>query len=144
MSAYTRDGGIDEFAAACDCFQELIGALRSESTRLLEHGAIESLIACAGKEVLRLVMQGSLDRRSAAEEKLERVTGADGEERRHCRLRSRVLMTLFGEVTVKRLGYSGARLESIFPLDAALNLPPDKYSQGGAAQGGVGSGEGLV
>ncbi|MBP7947945.1 MAG: hypothetical protein KA191_18060 [Verrucomicrobia bacterium] len=39
-------------------------------------------------------------------------------------------MTLFGEVTVERLGYSGARLKSVFPLDAALNLPPDKYSQG--------------
>ena len=130
MPAYTTDVCFDEFAAACDCFQELIGELRSESARLLDHGAIESLIARTGNEVLRLVMQGSLDRRSAAEEKLECVTGADGKERRHCRIRSRVLMTLFGEVTVKRLGYSGARLESIFPLDAALNLPPDKYSQG--------------
>ena len=28
------------------------------------------------------------------------------------------------------MGYSGIRLGSVFPLDAALNLPPDKYSQG--------------
>ncbi len=130
MSAYTRDGGIDEFAAACEWFQNLVGELRSESTRLLDHGAIESRIAHAGTELLRLLMQGCLNQRSAAEEKLERVTGADGEERRHCRIRSRALMTLFGEVTVGRLGYSGVRLESVFPLDAALNLPPDKYSQG--------------
>ncbi len=130
MSVYTRDGGIDEFAVACEWFRNLVGELRSESTRLLDHGAIESLIAHAGTELLRLLMQGCLNQRSAAEEKLERVTGADGEERRHCRIRSRALMTLFGEVTVGRLGYSGVRLESVFPLDVALNLPPDKYSQG--------------
>ena len=40
------------------------------------------------------------------------------------------MITLFGEVTVRRLGYSDVELESIFPLDEALNLPPDKYSQG--------------
>jgi len=39
-------------------------------------------------------------------------------------------VTLFGDVEVRRLGYSGARLKSVFPLDAALNLPPNKYSQG--------------
>lgn len=130
MQAYTRDGGIDEFTAAGVRFQELVGELRSASRRELEHGGVESLIAREGNEVLRLLMQGYLDRRSAGEEKLEHVKGADGEERRHCRTRSRLLMTVFGEVTVKRLGYSGARLKSVFPLDAALNLPPDKYSQG--------------
>jgi hypothetical protein len=31
---------------------------------------------------------------------------------------------------VHRLGYSGPELSSLFPLDAALNLPPDKYSYG--------------
>lgn len=39
-------------------------------------------------------------------------------------------MTVFGEVTVRRLGYSDVELASVFPLDKALNLPPDKYSQG--------------
>jgi hypothetical protein len=58
------------------------------------------------------------------------VTRPDGKERRYCRIRSRSLVTLFGEVTVGRLGNSGARLESVFPLDATLNLPPNKYSQG--------------
>ncbi len=91
MPAYTTEVCSDEFAAACDCFQELMGELRSESTRLLHHVAIESLIGREGTELLRLLMQGCLDRRSAAEEKLECVTGADGEERRHCRARSRLL-----------------------------------------------------
>ena len=130
MPAYTRASGFDEFVAAQEPFEKLLGELRTESTRILEHGEVESLIVREGKELLRRLMQGHLDQRSAAEEKREGVTGADGEERRHCRARSRSRMTLFGEVTVRRLGYSGGRLASVFPLDAALNLPPNKYSHG--------------
>ena len=130
MIAYTTEAGFDEFAEAREQFEKLTSALRSESMRNLEHGDVESLIGREGNEVLRRLMQGYLDRRSRAEEPLERVVGADGQERGHCRARSRALATLFGEVTVSRLGYSGAQLDSVFPLDAALNLPPDKYSQG--------------
>jgi hypothetical protein len=40
------------------------------------------------------------------------------------------LMTLFGEVTVRRLGYGARGEESVFPLDGELNLPRDSYSHG--------------
>ena len=130
MSGETKETCFDEFVAAREQFEKLMGELRSDSARILEHGEVESLIAREGNEWLRRLMQGYLNQRTAAEERHEGVTGADGEERRHCRTRSRSLVTLFGEVTVGRLGYSGARLESVFPLDAALNLPPNKYSQG--------------
>jgi hypothetical protein len=72
----------------------------------------------AGSRSRRLT-QGYLDQRTATEDRCEGVTGADGEGRRYCRARSRLLMTLFGEVTIRRLGYSGARLKSVSPLDAA-------------------------
>ena len=130
MPGETKDACIDEYVAAREQFEKLMGELRSESSRILEHGEVESLIAREGNELLRRLMQGYLNQRTAAEERHEGVTGADGEERRHCRARSRSLVTLFGEVTVRRMGYSGARLESVFPLDATLNLPPNKYSQG--------------
>jgi hypothetical protein len=130
MLAYTKEARFDEFSAAREQFDKLIGELRSESTRTLEHGDVESLIAREGNEVLRRLMQGYLDQRAWAEEPLDGVIGVDGQERGYCRARSRALTTLFGEVTVQRLGYSGIRLGSVFPLDAALNLPPDKYSQG--------------
>ena len=130
MEAYTNETYFDEFVAAREQFEKLLGELRSEWARILEHGEVESLIAREGNELLRRLMQGYLDQRTAAEERCEGVTGLDGEERRHCRVRSRSLVTLFGEVRVGRLGYGGARLESVFPLDAALNLPPNKYSQG--------------
>ena len=130
MLAYMTEAGFDEFAAAIEQFEKMISELRSESTRTLEHGDVESLIAREGNELLRRLMQGYLDQRAKAEQPLEKVVGADGHERRHCRARSRILASLFGEVTVRRLGYSGNRLDSIFPLDEALNLPPDQYSQG--------------
>ena len=130
MIAYTTETGFDEFAAAKEQFEKLIGELRSESTQNVEHGDVESLIAREGNELLRRLMQGHLDQRAQAEEPLDGLVGADGEERRYVRARSRELMTLFGVVTVSRLGYSGHRLDSVFPLDEALNLPPDKYSLG--------------
>lgn len=130
MTAYTIETGFDEFAAAREQFEKLTGELRSESTRTLEQGDVESLIEREGNELLRRLMQGYLDQRAEAEEPLAGVVGADGQQRGHCRVRSRDLLTVFGEVIVRRLGYSGIRLGSVFPLDAALNLPPHKYSQG--------------
>ena len=73
---------------------------------------------------------GYLDQRSKAEVKQAEVVGTDEKVRTYCRPRSRSLKTLFGEVTVNRLGYSADDATSLFPLDAALNLPEDKYFQG--------------
>jgi hypothetical protein len=61
----------------------------------------------------------------------ERVVGADGiartPRREGCKRR---LETRFGEVMVTRRGYGARGLDGIFPLDAELNLPPDKHSHG--------------
>jgi hypothetical protein len=40
------------------------------------------------------------------------------------------LETLFGRVQVRRQGYRARGQGSLYPLDAALNLPPDAYSDG--------------
>ena len=130
MTAYTRETYFDEFVAAREQFEKLMCELGAESTQTLEHGEVESLIVREGNELLRRLMQSYVDQRSDAEDVLGGVTGADGQERRHCRVRSRGLMTMFGEITVRRLGYSGAGLDSVFPLDGALNLARDKYSHG--------------
>ena len=130
MIAYPTNDGFDEFSAAKEQFEKLLGDLRAESSRTLEHGEVESLIAREGNELLRRLMQGYLDHRAHAELPQEAVVGPDGEERRQCRTRERELATLFGDVTVQRLGYRGAGLDSVFPLDAALNLPRHKYSFG--------------
>lgn len=48
----------------------------------------------------------------------------------HRRLIKRTLLTVFGEVTFERVGYSLPGYPTIFPLDAVLNLPPSSFSAG--------------
>jgi hypothetical protein len=59
------------------------------------------------------------------------VRDVDGVVRSHvregCRRR---LVTIFGEVEVRRCGYSAPEEGSLFPLDGELNLPKDSYSHG--------------
>ena len=63
---------------------------------------------------------GTASRRS------ERVTGSDGGVRGRCRQHCKpTLMRLFGEVSLKRMGYGAWGAESIFPLDGELNLRTD-------------------
>jgi hypothetical protein len=79
--------------------------------------------------VLRLVLQGHLDDRapSTAEEP---VVGADDIERTHHRPGGRSLESIFGQVVVQRMGYSARGVDSLYPLDAELNLPLESYSHG--------------
>jgi hypothetical protein len=129
--AYLIYQGLDEFAAARDQFGQLIEALQSEPNLEKEHGDIEALIWQDGKELLRRLLQGHLDLRTARESKCEQVIGSDGVIRTHRRSGcTRTLMSLFGEVIVKRMGYGARSQDSVFPLDAQLNLPRDKYSHG--------------
>jgi hypothetical protein len=119
------------YAEAYDQFARLVGKLNAPDSQQLTHGEVEALIHCEGMELLRRMIQGHLDQRSAEEPLRERVVGEDGIARTHRRAGcERRLETRFGEVTVRRWGYGARGLESIFPLDAELNLPPDKYSHG--------------
>ena len=102
-----------------------------ESTRLQDHGKTEEYIRTDGDELLRLMFQGYLDKQAEDEERAASVTASDGISRNHVRQNtSRVLTTVFGKVTVKRLSYSQRNVSSEFPLDAALNLNDDQYSDG--------------
>lgn len=58
------------------------------------------------------------------------VVGADGVERTHHRPGGRILESIFGRVHVRRMGYSARGVESLYPLDAELNLPSESYSHG--------------
>lgn len=108
-------------------FNQLAGA----EAQGAEHAEIEARLREEGNEVLRLGFQGYLDQRSAAEVAEPWVTGADGARRTHRRSRClRRLECLFGEVELRRMGYEGRRLGRVYPLDAALNLPADRYTHG--------------
>jgi hypothetical protein len=129
--AYLISQGLEEFTAAREQFSHLVNELQSDSTLGMEHGDVEQIISREGNELLRRLLQGHLDLRCAREPKRGEVIGADGEDRTHCRKGcERTLMSLFGEVTVKRMGYGARGKDSVYPLDSELNLAGDKYSHG--------------
>ena len=117
------------FGPARDHWETIIYQLHEDAADHMQHDQVEVLIKKDGNEVMRLLLQGFLDVRAKREERMESVEGSDGVVRTHCRENcERSLMTEFGKVTVERKGYSAKGAESLFPLDAALNLPQDKYS----------------
>jgi len=119
----------EAFRSACDQFQAMMDQLRSNATAQMEHDQVETLIKKQGTELMRLLLQGHLDERCKEEQQKETVQGADGIDRGRCRENcQRNLMTEFGQVVVRRKGYSAKGTTSLFPLDAELNLPQDKYS----------------
>ncbi len=129
--AYLISQSLDEFAAAREQFAYLVSELQSGDTLGMEHGDVEKLISREGNELLRRLLQGHLDLRSVREARREDVRGSDGVVRTRCREGcERTLMSLFGKVVIRRKGYGTAGVSSLFPLDAQLNLPPDKYSHG--------------
>ncbi len=129
--AYTIIHSLDEFQAAREQFGYVVNKLQSEETSELEHGDVEAMIDKDGKEILRRLLQGYLDLRANREERRDQVIGVDGVERNRCREENQTdLMSLFGDVKVTRKGYWQKAAACLFPLDAQLNLSPDKYSDG--------------
>ena len=119
----------ETFRLARNQFETMIYQLQSDAMAQMEHDQVETLIKKQGTEVMRLLLQGHLDERCKGEQRNESVRGADGAVRTRCRENCvRNLMTEFGQVVVRRKGYSAKGVESLFPLDAGLNLPEDKYS----------------
>jgi hypothetical protein len=132
MTSYAiTAAAIEHYADALAQFDHLLGRLVGKEAQRATHGELEAMVQAEGSELLRRLIQGHLDQRSAQEPLRERVVGVDGnartQRREGCKRR---LETRFGEVIVTRRGYGGRDLESVFPLDAELNLPPDKYSHG--------------
>jgi hypothetical protein len=93
--------------------------------------AVERQLNLAGRELIRRFLQSYLELREIKEPKLDEMIGADDIVREHveegCQ---REVSTLFGDVQVKRLGYTKYGGQKLFPLDASLNLSSDKYSYG--------------
>jgi hypothetical protein len=124
-------GAIEHYVDAVMQFEHLLSRLSGEESRQFTHGELEAIVQTEGNELLRRLIQGHLDQRGREEPLRERVVGADGVARTHHRADcTRCLETRFGEVIVTRRGYGERGLDSIFPLDGQLNLPPDKYSHG--------------
>jgi hypothetical protein len=130
--------GLEELAASADAVVAGLGPLAVQLAGLVVAvgqavtlEAMEVLASERGREILRGIVQLSLDAQASAEVRLPRVTGADGvvrarAERGHCR----TVVTALGQVRVRRIAYRpGVRgAGSLFPRDAVLNLAPCGYS----------------
>src|SRR6266852_3040536 len=119
----------DAYEAAHKKFAQLIAHLRSPEAQQMIQSDLETWLEVEGRELLRRLLQAHLDERSPGTV-AEPVMGADGCAHTHQRRHTRHLMTIFGEVEVTRTGYGGHGTPSLHPLDAALNLPPERSSHG--------------
>jgi hypothetical protein len=109
----------------------LAGGLAGPAGAGMTLDAMERLVAEAGRELLRGVLQLGLDAQAAAEVRVAEVTGADGVPRRRAeRGHARTVVTVLGRVRVARIAYrAGVKgVLSLFPRDAVLNLPRRRYS----------------
>jgi len=129
MALYPLNPSLSSFDEATLQFSRLVERLGSSESMNLTHDELETLIKKHGFEVLRLLCQGCLDARHAAEQR-EPMVGADGVLRIPLRDRSRRLVTLFGEVEVNRRVLAAPGRDSLMPLDAELNVPSDSFSFG--------------
>jgi hypothetical protein len=119
----------DWFKEAQAQFEQILQWLSSDTACGLSHSEIEALLRSNGNELLRRLLQGYLDSRSEDEIEGE-CRGSDEIERTHRRSQVRGLVSVFGEVQVRRIGYGGRKMTSLHPLDAELNLPVELYSHG--------------
>ena len=128
-AAYKAKPSMTElFVDANRRFEALKTRLAARDTSSMTHSDVETLIEHEGRDVLRALYQSHLDLRGLAEP-VTPPEGADGVVRTQRRSdTSRPLTSLLGPVTVPRTQYERPGVPSLHPVDADLNLPPEKYS----------------
>ena len=112
---------------AADKFNQICAQLQGAPTQTMTHSEVETLLEGEGRELLRRLLQAHLDERGPGTTSTP-VVDAQGPRHTHQRVQERRLASLFGPVRVTRTGYGGGGQTSLHPLDAALNLPPERYS----------------
>jgi len=121
----------EAFARSRRAFAEDEAWLGGPEAAALGHAALEDQVGERGRELQRLQLQDHLDMRAAGEERRHDVTGPDGTGRpRAERGRTRLLSSVFGQVTVTRISYRSPGRPDVHPADAGLGLPPGRHSLG--------------
>lgn len=117
------------FVAAEEYFAKMVKSLRGKAAKESHLDNLEYNLSKEARELARLLLQGHIDSRSNTNIGAS-VISAEGVNLNHKRKMQRHLYTVFGKVNIKRVGYSKRGHNSIFPLDASLNLPSGWFSYG--------------
>lgn len=115
------------FAEARRNFEGLVQYLNSTEAGEMTHSDLERALEKKGRDLLRDLFQAHLDTRAPGQA-TGAVSDADGADRPRIRVQERKLETVFGTVAINRAGYGQESMTSLHPLDAELNLPPERYS----------------
>lgn len=117
----------DYFEGAEEQFSLMLERYKAPSSLWFDE--VERELATDGRELNRQMMQGHVNSRGSGDIG-PRLEAASGEVLTHRRLISRTLRSLFGDIRIIRMSYCLRGHPKVFPLDAALNLPPSSFSYG--------------
>ena len=120
---------LNPFLAADEGYASVKAMLSSASMLGAQHAEVERLLGEQGRELLRRLFEGHLELRGPGNVG-PTLTDASGVVRTHRRVHERGLTSTFGPVRVVHMGYQLAKSNSLYPLDASLNLPRESYSHG--------------
>jgi hypothetical protein len=133
METYDIPAAADPFTRSRIGFEALVEDLASGRAREMTHDQLEELIETRGRELERQLLQDHFDLRALREEQAlsagrdqRRVDGRGRVERSH----ERMLATVFGPVTVRRLAFRAPGRPNVYPADVALSLPAGRHSHG--------------
>lgn len=130
-TAYPTATDLPLFTEVKQQFDDMLAYLVADQAAVLEHGDLERYLEQQGNELLRRMLQAHFTHRAQQEQPLPKMPfSAHSRRQRHRARTQRTLQTIYGPVTVQRMGYSAEDEPSVFPLDAQLNLPGDRYSEG--------------
>jgi hypothetical protein len=131
VQAYASDATDAAFAASHARFAQLVDWLAGDQAAGMTHAQLEERLHADGLGLLRQLLQDSLDLRAVREQRLTQVTDADGHQRGSAEQgRQRLLASVFGQVTVRRIAYRQRGRADLHPADAQLNLPVERHSHG--------------
>lgn len=116
-----------EFHNSKSKFHELTDLLLSRDVQRMKLDNVEILVANEGRELQRTLLEEHIKARGIGNVGTF-VIGKDGVVRGCKRITERKIKTIFGVITVRRMGYFRPEFKTFFPLDAQLNLPKDSYS----------------
>jgi hypothetical protein len=118
------------FGASREQFATVLAFLDGAEAAALSHAELETRLQVEGRELFRLLFQDHLDLRASREQRVT-VLGPDGVSRSRAETaHTRVLVTVFGQVTVTRIAYRAPGQPNLHPADGLLNLPRERHSHG--------------